>query len=201
MMRSGNSLRDLGLLTLALIGFAIPVSSARAQAANPNETLVSQLAALETAPDMDVAALRQQAVDRIKSRADATALRRPPLVAQLRKLPQFSVDVVFDPDSSIVRPPSYGTIGRIADVLSHPTLLPYGFLIVGHTESTGRRDLNLALSQRRADSIRDVLVNTFKISPKRIKAIGLGEEQLLDAIHPTAAVNQQMQVVSLGPAS
>ncbi len=200
MMRLQKSLRDIGLLAVALIGLAAPASPARAQAAAANQNLVNQLAALEAAPDLDVAALRQQALDRIKSRADATPLRRPPVAAQLRKLPQFAVDVQFDPDTSIVRPQSYGTLGRIADVLSHPTLLPFSFLIVGHTDATGRRDLNLALSQKRADSVRDVLVTTFKISPKRLKAIGLGEEQLLDAIHPTAAINQQIQVVSLGPA-
>jgi outer membrane protein OmpA-like peptidoglycan-associated protein len=72
----------------------------------------------------------------------------------------------------------------------------YGFLIVGHTESTGKREYNLTLSQRRADSVRDVLVTTFKVSAKRIQAVGLGEEQLLDAAHPTAAVNQQVQVLT-----
>ncbi|THD70818.1 MAG: OmpA family protein [Bradyrhizobium sp.] len=200
MMRPGRSLRDIGLLAVALIELAAPAAPARAQPAAANENLVNQLAALEAAPDLDVAALRQQALDRVKSKADATPLRRPPVAAQLRKLPQFAVDVQFDPDTSIVRPQSYGTLGRIADVLSHPTLLPYSFLIVGHTDATGRRDINLALSQKRADSVRDVLVTTFKISPKRLKAIGLGEEQLLDAIHPTAAINQQIQVVSLGPA-
>jgi hypothetical protein len=39
-------------------------------------------------------------------------------------------------------------------------------------------------------------VTTFKISPKRIQAVGLGEEQLQDAAHPTAAINQQVQVVT-----
>jgi outer membrane protein OmpA-like peptidoglycan-associated protein len=75
--------------------------------------------------------------------------------------------------------------------------LPYGFLIVGHTDATGRREINLTLSQRRADSIRDVLVTTFKISSKRIQAVGLGEEQLLDAEHPKAAVNQQIEIVTV----
>ena len=68
---------------------------------------------------------------------------------------------------------------------------------MGHTESTGRRDVNLTLSQRRADAIRDVLVTTFKISSKRIQAIGLGEEQLLDGARPTAPVNQQVQVMTV----
>jgi OOP family OmpA-OmpF porin len=66
--------------------------------------------------------------------------------------------------------------------------------------ATGKREYNLALSQRRADAIRDVLVTTFKISPKRLQAIGLGEEQLLDAAHPTATINQQIQVATVGKA-
>ena len=92
---------------------------------------------------------------------------------------------------------SYKTIGRIADVLSDPSLLRYGFLIVGHTEVGGRRDANLTLSQRRADAVRDVLVTTFRISSKRLQAVGLGEEQLLDAVHPNAAVNRQTEVVTV----
>ena len=89
-------------------------------------------------------------------------------------------------------------LGRIADTLTDPSLLGYKFLIVGHTASTGRRDNNLTLSQRRADVIREVLVNTFKISPKRLQAIGLGEEQLLDAVHPAAPINQSTQVATVG---
>src|SRR2546429_7017393 len=75
-------------------------------------------------------------------------------------------------------------------------MLPYGFQNVGHNESNGKRESNALLSQRRADAIRDVLVNTFKISSKRLQSVGLGEEQLLDAAHPTAPVNQQIQIIT-----
>jgi OOP family OmpA-OmpF porin len=190
-------LRSVGLLTGILIVAAAPASPAHAQEVT-TEKLINQLAGLETAVDLDIVALRQQALDRVKSKADATPLKRPPIAGQLLKLPQFAIEVQFDPDTSIVRPESYKTVGRIADVLTDPSLLPYVFLIVGHTDASGRRDNNLTLSQRRADSIRDVLVTTFKVSPKRLKAIGLGEEQLLDAAHPTAPVNQQVQVVTVG---
>jgi OOP family OmpA-OmpF porin len=70
--------------------------------------------------------------------------------------------------------------------------------VIDHTDSIGRRDANLTLSQRRADAIREVLLATFKISPKRIQAIGLGEEQLLDSTHPTAAANLRVQIVTIG---
>jgi OOP family OmpA-OmpF porin len=199
LMRSGKKcLRGIGLLAGLLIVVAAPASPARAQAVATPESLVNQLAGLETAPDIDVVALRQQATDRVKSKSDAMPLKRPPIAAQLLKLPQFAIDVQFDPDTSIIRPESYKTLGRIADVLTSPALLSYVFLIVGHTDASGRRDNNLTLSQRRADSVRDVLVTTFKVSSKRLKAIGLGEEQLLDAAHPTAPVNLQVQVVTVG---
>jgi OOP family OmpA-OmpF porin len=195
-----RGLREIGLLTGVLIVLAAPMPAARAQTVVTTEMMINQLSGQDTPPDIDVAALRQQALDRIKSKADAVPLKRPPVAAALLKLPQFVVEVQFDPDSPIIRPESYSVLGRIADALSHPSLLPFRFLIVGHTESTGKRDYNLALSQRRADAIRDVLAATFKVSSKRLQAIGLGEEQLQDAVHPTAPVNQQIQVLTVGNA-
>ena len=41
-----------------------------------------------------------------------------------------------------------------------------------------------------------MLVNTFKISTKRLHPIGLGEEQFLDRAKPTAAVNGQLQILT-----
>ena len=200
-MRPGNGgLRDLCLLAIALIASAALTFPLHAQTADTPDDMVTRLSGLETAPELDLAALRQRAVDRIKAKADAVPLKRPPLTTELRKLPQFTVGIRFDPDTSIVRPESYQSLGRIADALLRQSLLPYGFLIVGHTESTGKRDYNLTLSQKRADSIRDVLVTTFKISPKRLQAIGLGEEQLLDPAQPAAAINQQFQIVTIAKA-
>jgi OOP family OmpA-OmpF porin len=197
-MRSDMSgLRGIGLLTGSVMMFAVVATAAYSQDAITTESMISQLGGLEASPELDIAALRQRAIERVKSKADGPSLRRPPVAAELIKLPHFNVDVQFNPDSPIIRPESYRTLGRIADALYDPALSPYGFLIVGHTESTGRRDVNLTLSQRRADAIRDVLVTTFKVSAKRIQAIGLGEEQLLDGARPTAPVNQQVQVLTV----
>jgi OOP family OmpA-OmpF porin len=196
-MRTAISLRHAGMFAALLIILMAPYA-ARAQATAPAEDLVGALSGLETAPEIDTAAIRQQAVERPKSKATAQPVNRPPLVPELLKLPQVTFDVLFDPDSSIIRPGSYRTLGRIADTLTDPALLPYRFLIVGHTESGGRRDHNLIVSQRRADAIRDVLATTFKISPKRLLTLGLGEEQLRDAARPPSATNRRIQIVSLG---
>jgi OOP family OmpA-OmpF porin len=196
LMRSGMRWRTIGLLLGALAAFAVP---GYAQTAIPAGDIIDKLAAADdTTPDVDVAALKQQAADRVKAKADAQPVKRPLIAPQLTKLTQLRLDILFDPDSSLIRPGSYGMVGSLADALADPKLQPYKFLIVDHTESGGRRDFNLALSQRRADSIRDVLVSTFKISGKRLVALGLGEEQLQDANKPAAPVNARAQIIAFG---
>ena len=196
-----KGVRCIGLLAATMIAFAAPTSPARAQAAVTTDDIVKRLGGLEATADLTISALRQRALERAKSKTDPAPLKRPPVATELLKLPRIAFEIQFDPDSSIIRPESYQTLGRIADALIRSTLLPYGFLIVGHTESTGKREYNVTLSQRRADSIRDALVTTFKISPKRLQALGLGEEQLQDSARPAAPVNQQLEVVTVAKAS
>ena len=197
-----NNRRSVGLLVAALLGLAAIPAAAQTPATGSSDEWINKLAAPETAPDLDLPALRQQAADRIKARAktDAAPLKRALIAPDLVKLPQVGVDIQFDEDAAVVRPESYRTLGRIADTLYHPSLLGYKFLIVGHTVSTGKRDYNLTLSQRRADVIRDILINTFKVSPKRLVTLGLGEEQLLDRAKPGSPVNQQIQIATIGSA-
>lgn len=190
---------NIGLMAGALFLAALAAPLARGQSAATRDDIVSQLSRLDAAPDLDVAALKQQALERSKSRSrtEPPPQKRPLIAPALTSLPTFNVDIQFDPDTPVVRPESYETVGRIADALVQAGMLPYGFLIVGHIETNGRRENNVTLSQRRADSIRDILVNTFKISSKRLQSVGLGEEQLLDPTRPTAPVNQQIQIMTV----
>jgi outer membrane protein OmpA-like peptidoglycan-associated protein len=196
LMLWGEKLRGVALLLPALAVFALP-AAARAQTVMSSSDIIAKLA-VDAESDIDLAALRQQAADRIKARADAQPQKRPPIAPQLTKLPQLRFDIVFDQDSSLIRPASYQTIGSIADALTDPKLRPYRYLIVDHVESAGRRDHNLTLSQRRAESIRDVLVNTFKVSPKRLQALGLGEEQLQDVNRPASPANARVLLIAVG---
>jgi outer membrane protein OmpA-like peptidoglycan-associated protein len=199
-MRSGSrSRRGIGLLVAALIGMAgLPAMAQAPAAGGTSEEWIKKLAAPATEPDIDLAELKKQAAERIKSKAEPVPNKRPLVAPELTKLPQFVAEILFDDDVAVVRPDSYRTLGRIADTITHPSMLGHKFLIVGHTASGGRRDFNLTLSQRRADVIRDVLVNTFKVSPKRLVTLGLGEEQLLDRARPGAPANNQFHVITIG---
>lgn len=189
---------EIGLL-FAMLAFAAAVSPSRSQTLATRDDIVNQLSHFDTAPQLDIAALRQKVLDRsrVRSRNEPEPAKRPPVVPELLNLPTVTVDIHFDTDTPVVRPDSYQTVGRIADALVQANLLPYSFLIVGHMDATGRREANAMLSQRRADAIRDALVNTFKISSKRIQSLGLGEEQFIDQAHPTSPVNLQIQIVTI----
>jgi outer membrane protein OmpA-like peptidoglycan-associated protein len=171
---------------------------ARAQNTLTSNDLIDGLKGLEETPNIDVAAMRARAAARAKANADKNPVNREPIAEQLFKLPQLTLEIQFNLDSNIIRPESYVALGRIADALYHPYLLGYRVLVVGHTDATGRREYNLGLSQRRADAIREALVTSFKISPQRVLAVGLGEEQLQDPANPAAAVNRRVQLVTIG---
>jgi len=197
-------LRDLGLLLTFAASVASSMPASRGQTAAPavptRDDIVNALGKFETGPDLDIAALKQKISDRSKMRGkkEPEPAKRPLVVPELNDLPTFNLAIQFDVDTPIILPDSYETVGRLADALVNAPLLPYTFLIVGHTDSNGRREANVILSQRRADAIRDALVNTFKISSKRLQSLGLGEEQFIDQAHPTSPVNLQIQVLTLG---
>ena len=56
-------------------------------------------------------------------------------------------------------------------MIDHPNLK---LTISGHTDSQGKEEANLRLSQARADAIRAYLIYTFSVDPDRITAIGYG---------------------------
>jgi outer membrane protein OmpA-like peptidoglycan-associated protein len=193
-----RSLRHISLLAGGVLAL-LAAAPASAQNAPTRDDIVAKLDKYQADQELDVPALRQQVTERSKSRGknEPPPQKRPPIAPDLSKLPAFNVDITFDVDTPIVQPESYQTVGRIADALMHSSLLPYNILIVGHIEANGKREANAILSQRRADAIREILVNTFKISAKRIQSVGLGEEQLLDFARPTAPVNNQIQIMTL----
>src|SRR5580704_3306438 len=181
----------LGLPLACLLAFATPASHGQTpgQAAPARDDIVKALDKFDTAPELDIPALKQAISDRskVRSKKEPEANKRPPIVPDIMNLPgTFNVAIAFDVDTPIILPESYETVGRIADAMVNAPMLPYTFLIVGHTDSNGRREANVILSQRRADAVRDVLMNTFKVSAKRLQALGFGEEQFIDQAHPTS---------------
>src|SRR4051794_12749245 len=179
---------------------AIAPGAATTQVALSSTDLINSLQGAEQAATaISASRLRQLAVQGMNDPARANRMNRAPLYEQLGQLAQLTIAIQFDFNSARIRPDSFRAVGLMADALYHPYLRGYRFLIVGHTDAKGNREYNLKLSQQRADAIRAALINPFGISPSRIEAAGLGEEQLLKRDNPEAAENRRVQLINIGP--
>ncbi len=83
--------------------------------------------------------------------------------------------ILFDVNSATVRPESYGTLKDIAAVLTENTAVRVK--IIGHTDNDGDAALNLTLSKRRADAVKESLNKEFGIDASRIDTDGKGATQ------------------------
>lgn len=81
-----------------------------------------------------------------------------------------------------------------AQSLMTPQLSNMRFEINGHTDSVGRRDRNLDLSQRRAQTVADFLIRAG-VSANRLIVHGYGPDQPLPHTRGTAPQNRRVEVV------
>lgn len=91
----------------------------------------------------------------------------------------------FDNSSYVIKPEFKGAIKELADFMTvHPSVI---VTIEGHTSKIGSSDYNHQLSQRRAEAVRDVLINDFSIDESRLTAVGYGfDRPLVDSIDDNA---------------
>jgi len=85
----------------------------------------------------------------------------------------ISLNVQFDIDRADVKPQYHDDIARVADFMKkHPESTT---VIEGHTDYVGTEEYNMKLSQRRAESVMNYLVEKFGIEQSRLSAKGYGK--------------------------
>ena len=83
--------------------------------------------------------------------------------------------IVFGNAESTLTPEMYDDLDKIVDfLLDNPD---FKLKISGHTDSDGREDFNLALSQERSESIQEYIVFFGNVDAERIIAKGFGSSQ------------------------
>lgn len=88
-----------------------------------------------------------------------------------------TLNIQFDTNKAVVKDQYIPELAELADIMrKYPHLK---VLIEGHTDSVGNDDLNMELSQKRADSVKSHLVTIFGIDASRLDAQGYGETRPL----------------------
>ena len=89
----------------------------------------------------------------------------------------FDLEANFKNNSAKVEPSSLGDIETLADFINqHPNA---EVLISGHASNTGSPAYNMKLSERRAASVADILINQYGVAPAKVTSKGFGITQPL----------------------
>lgn len=130
------------------------------------------------------AALARSETEELRARQEAELDRLESTLGEIAETRRTALGVVmnlgrgveFDLDRAELRPENRELLSRIAGVLL--TAGDYHIQVYGHTDDQGDADYNQQLSERRAQSVVDYLVNAG-IARRIITARGLGESQPL----------------------
>jgi outer membrane protein OmpA-like peptidoglycan-associated protein len=81
--------------------------------------------------------------------------------------------ILFDIGKSDIKPESSETLKQITGYLNtNPSVK---IIVAGHTDNTGTFESNLTLSEARAESIKNYLVDNAKIAASRLISAGVGQ--------------------------
>ena len=117
----------------------------------------------------------------------------PAPVEETLEVVRVELDVKFDFDKANVKPESHGDIKALADFMNQ---YPQTTTVVeGHTDSRGSDAYNQKLSERRANAVREVLVNQYGVDAARVNAAGYGESRPVadNATDAGRAINRRVE--------
>jgi outer membrane protein OmpA-like peptidoglycan-associated protein len=135
--------------------------------------------------ESEKAELRKRLLDQLNSVLQTTDSARGLIVNMS--------DVLFDTGRYTLKPAAREKLAKISGiVLAHPGL---NLQVEGHTDSVGTTEYNQLLSEQRASSVRDFLVQQG-VSPASVTAFGFGESQPV-ATNDTAEGRQRNRRVEL----
>lgn len=103
----------------------------------------------------------------------------------------------FDFNSAKIKKIYYPQIKKVAEVLkANPKLK---IEIAGYTDNIGYEEYNRILSLKRAEAVRNILVNKYHISSKRIIVKGFGEKYPLvpNTTSTNRALNRRVEIVDI----
>ena len=129
--------------------------------------------------------MQEQALRSAIANSEAASIRREQDVLTAT----FKSEAFFDFNSFALKPGAYVEIDRVAKVLNdYPQTR---IQVAGHTDSRGSESYNMQLSQKRADAVKNALVQRG-VNPQRIQTIGYGESM---PISSSDAANRRVEIV------
>lgn len=139
-----------------------------------------------------------QGMDKFVTDVFLTKAARKPAPAPVRKKPVEKISMTlhfeFDFDKSVVRAEHHGDAKKIADSLKKYSGATAQ--LEGHTDRIGTDEYNMALSRRRAESVKAYVVEKFNIDASRISTVGYGDSMPVASNDTDAGRQKNRRVVA-----
>lgn len=103
-------------------------------------------------------------------------------------------DLYFDSGKADIKPAGIAALDTVVSIIKNAQDLK--FEIQGHTDTDGKRESNMKLSEKRANAVMDYLVKKGGIAPSRLTAKGYGPDKPI-ATNKTAAGKAKNRRVQL----
>jgi OmpA-OmpF porin, OOP family len=107
-----------------------------------------------------------------------------------------SILVTFVTNSADLTPDAKRALDVLAGAMKSEKLADKRFTIEGHADPRGSEELNLRLSQARAESVRGYLTSTHGMAAERVNAVGKGSSALMKPNEPAAPENRRVTIVA-----
>ena len=107
-----------------------------------------------------------------------------------------SLLITFATGSAELTPETMQVLQTVAKALQSDRLAGFVFRIEGHADPRGASELNMKLSEERAQSVAHYLSGKLGVLPDRLQAVGKGATELLNPQQPDAAENRRVTIVT-----
>ena len=125
-----------------------------------------------------------------------TAANNTPRQVRPAQPGRVDLRLAFGPGSSTLSAGAQTQVQAFAEALRRPQLANVRVRIEGHTDSSGGRAINRALSQRRAQAVADYLVSQG-IAAGRLEVRGYGYDRPLPGTPASSSTNRRVEAVRI----
>jgi outer membrane protein OmpA-like peptidoglycan-associated protein len=101
----------------------------------------------------------------------------------------------FPVGKSVIMPENYNLLSQVQKAIR--TFDDPRVIVEGHTDTTGSNEVNMLLSQQRAEAVRDYMIANQTLPPDSISAVGYGSERPLasNATSAGRAINRRIDIL------
>jgi outer membrane protein OmpA-like peptidoglycan-associated protein len=138
-------------------------------------------------------------VDSLRNRTSRSLStdERDKLVSIAKTKPSIDLEINFEFNSATIAARAMPQVTALGEALTSTELKGATVVVAGHTDAKGGETYNQGLSERRADAVKQYLLEKYGIEAANVVAAGYGKSQLKNTANPFAGDNRRVQVVNM----